>query len=262
MADQEPNPYPVGEQTTTAPPPADALIPRSVDAGRGLGWIGDGFGYFKRSPGAWIVMVLIAGLIMIALGMIPLLGMLAISVLSPLFVGGMMQACRKQDAGGGAEVGDLFAGFSSHGGPLAIVGLLYLVGLILVSVLAGVLSAVLMGASMGFAGMAGGEGAAMGAMGIGMVLVYLIALAISLPLIMAIWFAPALVVLEEVAPLEAMKLSFRGCLKNIVPFLVYGVISMVISTLAALPLMLGFLVWGPVVVASAYVGYKDIYARA
>ena len=40
---------------------------------------------------------------------------------------------------------------------------------------------------------------------------------------MLIWFAPLLVVFNGLPPLEAMKLSFAACLKNMLPFLVYGV---------------------------------------
>jgi uncharacterized membrane protein len=50
---------------------------------------------------------------------------------------------------------------------------------------------------------------------------------------MANWFAPALIVLREARPLEAMLVSLRACLRNWVPFLVYGVIGIVIMLAAA-----------------------------
>lgn len=43
------------------------------------------------------------------------------------------------------------------------------------------------------------------------------------------------------------------------PFLVYGVVMMVLSVLASLPLLLGWQVLGPVLAASLYTSYKDIY---
>jgi uncharacterized membrane protein len=58
-----------------------------------------------------------------------------------------------------------------------------------------------------------------------------------------------------------MKQSFSGCLKNIVPFLLYGAILLVLSVLASLPLLLGWLVLGPVLAASLYTGYRDIYIK-
>jgi uncharacterized membrane protein len=79
---------------------------------------------------------------------------------------------------------------------------------------------------------------------------------------MALWFAPALVVLRELPPIQALKQSFRGCLKNIVPFLVYGLVAMVLTVLAAIPFGLGLLVMMPVIMASVYVAYGEIFFRS
>jgi uncharacterized membrane protein len=76
---------------------------------------------------------------------------------------------------------------------------------------------------------------------------------------MALWFAPALVVLRGMAPIEAIKESFLGCLKNVLPFLVYSIVLMVLGIVAAIPLGLGWLVLGPTLIASVYVSYRDIY---
>ena len=56
-----------------------------------------------------------------------------------------------------------------------------------------------------------------------------------------------------------MKESFSGCLKNIVPFLLYGVVLFVAAIVAAIPLGLGWLVLGPVIAGSLYASYRDIY---
>jgi len=58
----------------------------------------------------------------------------------------------------------------------------------------------------------------------------------------------------------AMKQSFFACLKNIGPFMVYGVISMVLLVLAAIPFGLGLLVMIPTMIASLYISYKDVFA--
>jgi uncharacterized membrane protein len=76
---------------------------------------------------------------------------------------------------------------------------------------------------------------------------------------MAVWFAPALVVLRGIEPLDAMRLSFNGCLRNFVPFLVYGLVGLLLAIVATIPLMLGWLVLGPVTIASLYTSYCDIY---
>ena len=67
------------------------------------------------------------------------------------------------------------------------------------------------------------DAAGVGAIGGSFVLGLLLALALSILVYMAFWFAPALVVLRGAAPVAAIKQSFAGCLRNLVPFLIYGV---------------------------------------
>ena len=64
------------------------------------------------------------------------------------------------------------------------------------------------------------------------------------------------------APVAAMKASFGACLKNIVPFIIYGVVVLVLGIIAAIPFMLGWLVLGPVLAASVFVAYRDIFGDA
>jgi uncharacterized membrane protein len=48
-------------------------------------------------------------------------------------------------------------------------------------------------------------------------------------------------------------------LKNIMPFLLYSVIFVLLSLAASLPFLLGWLVLGPVMAASLYTGYRDVF---
>ena len=83
-----------------------------------------------------------------------------------------------------------------------------------------------------------------------------------LPLVMATWFAPALIVFHDMGVRAAMKASFIGCLKNVLPFLLYGVLGLIAGVIASIPFGLGWLVLAPVFVASIYTGYRDIYFTA
>jgi uncharacterized membrane protein len=76
---------------------------------------------------------------------------------------------------------------------------------------------------------------------------------------MALWFAPALVVFRGTAPVDALRVSFSASLKNIVPFVVYGVIYIVASILASIPFGLGWLVLAPLVTISVYSSYEDVF---
>jgi uncharacterized membrane protein len=56
-----------------------------------------------------------------------------------------------------------------------------------------------------------------------------------------------------------MRLSFFACLRNMLPFTLYGIISAVLLLIAMIPLGLGLLVMIPTMTASLYVSYKDIF---
>jgi len=230
---------------------------RAVGAGQGWTWIADGFGLFKKAPGMWIALVIVLLVILIVLAFIPVLGAVATFLLMPLFLGGLMLGCRALQGGGGLEVGHLFAGFKEHTGNLIVLGALAIGGWIIVML--PVIAIVGAGAIFG---MMRGDAAGAAAMGGSFVLAWLVAMALSIPIYMALWFAPALVVLRGLAPAAAIKESFLGCLKNIVPFLVYGIVLLVLGIVAAIPLGLGWLVLGPVAIASIYVAYCDIYGDA
>jgi uncharacterized membrane protein len=231
--------------------------PRLVDAGRGLSWWTEAWPLFTKCAGIWIVMTLMLIVIFIVLSLIPLVGGLAISLLLPVFAGGWMLAARKVDAGGNAEIADLFSGFRDKLSPLLVLGALMLAASLVITLVAVLLGA---GAILGvITGVALGSGdGAMAGLGAGM-LGLLVAVALSLVVTMAIWFAPALVVLRNVAPVEAMKASFAACLKNTVPLLVYSVLYLVAAIVASIPFGLGWIVLMPVLMLTLYVSYKDIF---
>lgn len=209
-------------------------------------------------------MTIVAAIIYIIAAWIPLIGYIAISVAAPIFIGSFMLVCERQDRGETPEIGDLFSGFKTRTTQLAVIGVIYLVGSFLIMLIGGAVIAVTAGSGMAAGAASGHEagmhmGLGMG-LGLGMLFSVLIFLLLSVPLMMAVWFAPALVLFQQLEPLEAMKRSFSGCLKNIVPFLIYGVSAFILSMIAAIPLGLGLLIVLPVLIASAYVGYRDIFA--
>ena len=235
----------------------DVSSGRSVGAGQGWAWIADGFGLFKRAPGTWIALVVVLFVILVVLAFIPVLGAIATFLLMPLFLGGLMLGCRTLQGGGGLEVGHLFAGFKEHTANLIVLGALAIGGWIIV-----MLPVVAIVGAGAFFGAMRGDAAGAVAMGGSFLLAWLVAMALSIPIYMALWFAPALVVLRGRAPVAALKESFLGCLKNIGPFLIYGIVMLVLSIFATIPFLLGWLVLGPVAIASIYVAYRDIYGDA
>lgn len=228
---------------------------QSRPASHGWSWIAEGWELFKRQPGMWIGIVLIAFVIFVAAAMIPVVGGLATTLFGPVFAAGIMIGCKALDTGGELELGHLFAGFKERTGTLVGVGALYLAAVVVVMLVVGLMMGV------GFGAMMGNDRQAMAAMGVTMVLAMLVMFALLLPAVMAIWLAAPLVVFHEHGALDAMKGSFSGCLKNILPFLVYSVVMMVLAFFATLPLALGWLALGPVFAASVYTSYRDIYLK-
>jgi uncharacterized membrane protein len=263
------NPYsaPSANLVETLQQDGRRFVPEGISVGTDavLSWYSRGFDLFKAAPGIWIANVIILFIIICVLSVIPLLGPISLNFLIPVFAGGLLLGCAAQARNGPITIDHLFAGFKSHFGPLAIVGALYLAGFVILGIVVAIIAMVVIGgagmAAMGGMMMGKGVSGAIMASGIGlsMVLAFLVWLAISIPLVMAVWFAPCLVVMHNMAPVEAMKASFSGCLKNVFPFLVYGILYLIFAFVASIPLLLGWLVLGPVVIASIYFSYTDIY---
>ncbi len=247
------------EQTIDQSGPADSkllAVPRSNPAGRGWGWIRDGFDYFLKFPMQWIAVLVIGLVIMIVLSLIPLLGQLVLMLSTYVWLGGLMLGCEAQSRGEKFEIKHLFAGFSNNAGRLVLLSLVYTVVTLGIGLIAmGPFYLEMMesdfqpGAEMMESMPDPGS----------ILLPLLLAMLIMVPLIMAVWFAPALIVLNDMPLIAAMKLSFSGCLKNMLAFLVYGLIALVLYILAVIPLMLGLLVLLPTLVASIHVAYRDIF---
>lgn len=233
-----------------------ASSPRSVSFGRGVGWIGEGWSLFREAMGLWIGIFVVFMLIQMGIGLIPILGGLVNIFLSLTLSAGLMIGARSLDTGEGLRFDHLFAGFQRNFGQLLLVGLLYLVGTIVIIVLVVVIfGGALFAAFMGSQGGAGLSGLAP----MSILLAVLVAMALLLPLVMSIWFAPALVALNDVPAIQAMKLSFFGCLKNFLPFLLYGIVLFILGILALIPIGLGLLLLVPTMICAQYISYKEIF---
>lgn len=227
----------------------------AVPAGNGWQWISGGWELFSLQKGMWIGVVVVLGLIFIVLSLIPLLN-LALTVIGPVFLGGLMLGCAALRRGEELTLGHLFAGFQQSFGKLVVLGLIalgvfFVIGMVLV---------LAMGLGVGMLlGLSDPDPSQIAGMTFRILLAGLVGFALAVPVYMALWFAPALVTLNGLEPVAALKTSFFACLKNIVPFLIYGVIGFALSIVASIPLMLGWLVLGPVFCGSVYAGYRDIF---
>lgn len=254
-----PAPPPPPAPASDAPPPEGWAVP----AGRGLDWWSSAWRMFTGAPVPWLVITVVYLAIMFALSMIPFLGQFAVSLLHPVLLGGIVLGCREQDRGGTLAVAHLFAGFSEKLGPLVVLALLYFAGWLAIGFVAVALVMMAIGGSA-LAILTSGDAvqagfAALTAMSMGALLVMLVCALLVVPLLMAFWFAPPLIVLRGDEPVAAMTTSFRAGLRNVAPFLIYGLLGIVFVVLACIPLFLGLLVLFPVGIATIYTSYKDVF---
>lgn len=237
--------------------------PAAVAAGNGVAWWQQGWRLFALSPWVWIAITVVFLVLLVLLHLVPLIGSFASTILAPVLAAGMMAGCNAQDRGGELTLNHLFAGFSDRLGSLLVVGLLYLAGTVVILCVVVAIAVGTIGMS-GIAALMSGDPVQAGltmlaTLGLGALLATLVGTLIALPLMMAYWFAPALVMLRNDEPLAAMKASFVACLANIWPMLVYSLVGLVLAIVATIPFLLGWIVLAPVFAASIYASYKDIF---
>lgn len=221
---------------------------RRVPAGNGYQWLREGWEMFRSAPGTWIGITVVFFLLMMVLAMIPLVNM-GINLLGPVFIGGILIGCRAIEEGEGLRFSHLFAGFSNHLGGLLLVGLLYLLAVLAIGVVFGIVVAI---------GAVAGGGASEQTIG-GIVLAGIVLVVLLVPLAMAVWLAPPLVIFHDYSAFQALRASFLAALRNWLAFLVYSLLVLLAAIGASVPLLLGWLVLLPVIYASIYAYYRDVF---
>ncbi len=250
----------------------------TVPAGYGWNWVLTGFALFRKSPVMWAFLALSYIMLMQLLGMIPLLGWFAATVLIPPFSASFMIASRELDLGRKLRADLLFAGFRSNLPALLRQGGLYLAcGLAILSLTAlvdGGLLLQLMVLGTKPPPEAYEEG--------WLAVAALLAAALYVPVLAAFWFAPALSAWRKLPALQALFYSFFAAWRNWRAFVAYGLaltmLSMICSfllfvlallvrgmlgtgsqnafVLVMLPVMLTYV---PTLFASFYASYRDVF---
>ena len=238
------------------PAPAFDGRSRAVGVNAVFAWLRLGWNLFMDNPGVWVISTLILIVGFCALMIVPLIGSLLVCLFAPLLVAGLFAMCRKAANGGTLGLSDLGAGFTTQISSLMMLGVIFMVAVFIIELVV----VVLFGSSL-----AGGL-TMPGVLGIGILLGgSLLALLLSsllfIPLWMAMCFAPALILFNGMPPVEACKASLVACLKNILPFLIIGLIAFVLCFFAALPAGLGFLVLIPVLAGTAYASCQDVFVN-
>lgn len=248
---------------------------RVVAPARGLRWLAEGWRMFRAAPLGWLVLVFGYWLAMMVLSLIPLLGLVAASLLVPAFSVGFMAASRAASLGQPLEMPMLFAGFRERVPAQLVLGAAYFFGLV-----AAIGASALADGGVLARWMLTGEQPAPEVADAAPLYLAMGAAALAYaPVMMMLWFSPLLVAWHAMAPAKALFYSFFACWLNWRAFLAYGLAALAIAfllpagallLLAALsggaarasplalllPLLLVLL---PTLLASFYASYRDVF---
>ena len=231
---------------------------RKVHAANGWVWIKNGYWLFKKSPLLWMALTAIGTVGILGIASIPVVGDPLATLLFPVLLAGFMFGCHALAKGEELELAHLFSGFRQHAQQLVTLGGINLVSQLLIlglmmltggATLVSILmsgnppddSAILMQAVAG-AGFA-----------------LLLGMTLFSVLVMAMQFAPMLVIFGGMQPIPALKTSLRAFLRNVIPLTLYTMALLPFAVLATLPMMLGWLVLLPIVITSMYAIYRDLF---
>ena len=234
-------------------------IPRKVAASQGFQWVVAGFRLYRKNP---LLLSAAFGLlfgVVMALGLIPVVGSSLSELASPLMVAGFMAAYRALDSGNELELPHFLAGVRGPVIPLMTVGAVQLLGALLIGQIM---------LAMGFdpqavmiAAQSQKDPAELQALMNQVMPAMLTGLVLFIPLIMATWFAPALILFGGARPATALGVSLKAVVRNWTAMLTNSLaLGLMLFVAALVPMLLGLLVAMPVMFGSLYASYQAIFA--
>jgi uncharacterized membrane protein len=236
---------------------------QKVPASHGLLWIKHGFRLIMRSPLQAISLALTCILLLFALSRIPVVGTFLLISLMPLLLVGYMRVCRSLEYSEKVSPFSIFAGFQHRSKPLATLGGILLLGIILISIVTAALGGPALNAILAAYQTHQNPDILLEALlapDSGVQLSLMAGFALLFALMLAMQFAPMLVFFNHKTPFEALKTSLQASLRNFLPYSVYTLLFQLIAfMLSVLPWGLGWLLLLPIALTSVYVSYRDIF---
>lgn len=242
----------------SALPPVHLEGPQ-LDAMYIMDWLDLGWRSVRRQPLLWLAAMFVCATFATACKFVPIVRPLIVLV-APFVVGALMVAQERVRIGRPASAGDICAALGRHHNALLSIGLasaaIVVVGYVLLVAALNVSSVESM--------LTNGThhvSITYGGTGVRGIVATLVAVPIFTIALASAWFAPALVVLRNVAPLEAMAASLHGAARNWKTTLIY-VVAVADAVLLAhrIPLFASALVLTPLMLMSIYGGYRDLFA--
>lgn len=235
-------------------------VPRKVAASQGFQWVIEGFRLYRKNP---LLLSAAFGLLfggVMALNLIPGVGGALSEIVSPLMTAGFLAAYRALDSGQELELPHFLAGMRGPAIPLMTLGAVQLLGTLAIGQIM---------RSMGFdpeAIMAAVQNSKISPAELQALMnralpAALTGLALFTPLIMATWFAPALILFGGARPATALGVSLKAVARNWAALALNGLaLGLLLFVSALVPMLLGLLVAMPVLMGSLYASYQAIFA--
>lgn len=239
---------------------------KKLNAARGWTWVKQGYQLIMRNPLISVTLALLCALAIFTALKMPVLGPLLAILLIPVVMAGYMRVCRALEEEEEIDLTHLFEGFQKHTSRLAALGGFLMLGMLfssMVMVTAGGEALRTLLDSVNATGNPQILVDAMWAAGSEVAFSLMLGFALVCVLMLAFQYAPMLVFFNDLPPLEAIRNSLSGSLRNLIPYTVYNLILQVIALLLALlPYNIGVVVLLPLGLTSLYVSYRNIFPFA
>ncbi len=236
---------------------------QKLNAARGWTWIKQGYQLIMRNPLMSISLAMICAFLVFTALRMPIFGPLLAVLLIPIVTAGYMRICRALEEEENFELMRLFEGFQKYTPRLAALGGFLMLGMLFSSMAMVVTGGDALRALLENVNTAGDPQmlfAAMMTPGSGVAFSVFVGFALVCILVLAFQYAPMLVFFNDLQPIEALRASLSGSLRNIIPYTVYSITLQVVAAgLGLLPFNLGLIFLLPLGLTSLYVSYRNIF---
>ena len=247
---------------------------------QGTAWLRTAYHMFRQHRGAWVMLVMAYLVVLFLVGLVPYVGPYGLMILKPVFAVGLLAAAWHQERGGTPQLSHLFQGFRTNLRALLAIGVVFVVG-VTIAVLA---SRLVDGGRLLDLIASGGaltdeERTARLAdpqLKVGMLFSSLL----CFPVIVATWWAPAVVVFQDATAKAALGASLRAAFANWKALLVYALLVYVcaamvpalwfqvtgllitdpaVAVVANAPMLVYMVFLSATVYIADYVSYRDVF---
>jgi len=247
---------------------------------QGVVWLRTAYQMFKQHRGPWVMLVVAYFISLLVILLVPYVGPYALMAMKPVFAVGLLAAAWQQERGGAPRLSHLLQGFRANLRALVTIGVFFVAGITL-AVLA---SSLVDGGKL--LELIAGRGSFTEdelrdrLSDPVLMLGVLVSTILSFPVVVAAWWAPAVVVFQDAGAIAALGASLRAALANWKALVVYGLVvyfyggvvpglwyrltaalvsDPVVSMIVNVPMLIYTLFLTATLYIADYVSYRDVF---